>query len=90
MIGRFVQEDEESVGVVEQFAIDPDRAGVGFNCGIAGRHTIDGDFAGFQKSFGFATAAVAEGSKELVKATWNGHGHDLWQADRWRQKIWIP
>lgn len=65
---RFVQEKQESVGMIERLAVDAHGGGIGFLRGVGGGFSRDGDAAGVDPSAGFAAAAIAEVGEELVEA----------------------
>lgn len=63
----FVEEKQETVGVVERRAVDLDVGGRGFLRGIVGGLAVDGDAAVVDPVTGLAAAAVAEVGEELVE-----------------------
>lgn len=65
---RFVEEQEEPVGMIERFAIDADVGGVSFLGNVAGGFVADRDGAGGDPVAGFAAGAVAEAGEKLVEA----------------------
>jgi hypothetical protein len=68
----FVEKEEESVGVVEGFAVDEDVGGEGFGGGVADGRAADGDGVFFEVVAGLAAGAVTEVGEELVEAAHGG------------------
>lgn len=76
VVEGFVEHGEEAVGVVEGFAVDGDRGGVGFLIGAGGGDAIDVDAAFADPGGGFAASAVAEGGEDLIEAAHGGGNGD--------------
>lgn len=76
VVEGFVEHGEEAVGMVEGFAVDGDRGGVGFLIGAGGGDAVDVDAAFADPGGGFAAGAVAEGGEDLIEAAHGGGNGD--------------
>lgn len=68
----FVEEKEQTVRVVERFAVDEHVGRRDFAGGVADGQTADGDGVFFEKRARFTAGAVAEVGEELVEAAHGG------------------
>lgn len=89
VIDGLVEQDEESLWVVEGIPVDANEGGIDFERRIFRDGPIDRDGLVFKKGPRFASAAITEGSEDLIEASQGRHLVDLCQLIRMSQKIWI-
>ena len=65
----FVEQKEDTVEVVEGFAIDEHAGGMGLGGGVPGRGAVEGDTAIADPSAGITAGAVTKIGEELIETT---------------------